>query len=79
MIELKDLLQDGEVLVQYHLCNEYWSRNAITVKGNDDIGSALEMTLHRILEAGGTFIIMTQMHRRLLDGTYSIMEVSQKK
>lgn len=54
MIELKDLLQDEEVLVQYHLCNEYWSRNAITVKGNDDIGSALEMTLHRIFEAGGT-------------------------
>lgn len=54
MIKLKDLLEDGEVLVQYHLCNEYWSRNAITVKGNDDIGSALEMTLHRILEAGGS-------------------------
>lgn len=54
MIELKDLLQDGEVIVQFHLHNEYWSRNAITEKGKDDISGALEMTLHRILEAGGT-------------------------
>lgn len=54
MIELKDLLEDEEVIVQYHLCNEYWLRNAITVKGSDDISGALEMTLHRILEAGGT-------------------------
>lgn len=54
MIELKGLLENGEVIVRYHLCNEYWSRNAITVKGGDDIAGALEMTLHRILEAGGT-------------------------
>lgn len=54
MIELKDLLENEEVIVQYHLCNEYWLRNAITVKGSDDIAGALEMTLHRILEAGGT-------------------------
>ena len=53
MIELKDLLEDGEVIVRQHLCNEYWSRNAIAVKGSDDIAGALEMTLHRILEAGG--------------------------
>ena len=37
MIELKDLLEEGEVIVEYHLHNEYWSRNAITVKGSDDI------------------------------------------
>lgn len=54
MIELKDLLEENETLVAFHLCNEYWSRNAITVKGNDDISGALEMTLHRILESGGT-------------------------
>ena len=54
MIELKDLLEDGEVIVEYHLHNEYWSRNCITEKGNTDISSALEMTLHRILESGGT-------------------------
>ena len=54
MVELKDLLEDGEVIVQYHLCNEYWSRNAITRKGSDDIAGALEMTLHRILESDGT-------------------------
>lgn len=44
MIELKDLLEENETLVTFHLCNEYWSRNAITVKGNDDISGALEMT-----------------------------------
>lgn len=54
MIELKDLLEENEALVTFHLCNEYWARNAITVKGSDDISGALEMTLHRILEAGGT-------------------------
>ena len=54
MIELKDLLEENETLVTFHLCNEYWSRDAITVKGSDDISGALELTLHRILEAGGT-------------------------
>ena len=34
--------------------NEYWSRNCITEKGSTDCSGALEMTLHRILEAGGT-------------------------
>lgn len=54
MIELKDVLEDGEVIVNYHLHNEYWQRNAITEKGNTDISGALEETLHRILEADGT-------------------------
>ena len=54
MIELKDLLEEGEVIVEYHLNNEYWSRNCITEKGSTDCSGALEMTLHRILEAGGT-------------------------
>lgn len=54
MIELKDLLEECEVIVEYHLHNEYWSRNCITEKGNTDISGALEMTLHRIFEAGGT-------------------------
>lgn len=54
MIELKDLLEENEVIVEFHICNEYLSRNATTVKGKDDISGALEMTLHRILEAGGS-------------------------
>lgn len=54
MIKLENLLEDGEVIVRYHLHNEYWSRNCIIEKGSDDISGALEMTLHRILEAGGT-------------------------
>lgn len=54
MIELKYLLQEGETIVEFHLCNEYYSRNCITEKGNTDISGALEMTLHRILEADGT-------------------------
>ena len=54
MPDLKDLLQDGEALVKYHLHNEYISRNAITEKGSTDISASLEMTLHRILESGGT-------------------------
>lgn len=54
MIKLKDLLEDGEVIVEYHLHNEYCSRNCISQKGSSDISRALEMTLHRILEADGT-------------------------
>lgn len=54
MIELKDLLEDGEIIAKYHIHNEYFSRNCITEKGNTDISGALEMTLHRILEADGT-------------------------
>lgn len=54
MIELENLLEDGEVIVRYHLHNEFWSRNCIIEKDSDDISGALEMTLHRILEAGGT-------------------------
>lgn len=55
MIELKDLLQDSEVIIDYHITTDGWySRNAIITKGSDDISSALEDTLHRILEAGGT-------------------------
>lgn len=54
MIELKDLMEEDETLVEFHLCNEYCSRNAIIRKGSDDISSALESTLHKILESGGT-------------------------
>lgn len=54
MIELKKLLKEDENFVEFHLHNEYLSRNAIIEKGSDDISAALEMTLHRILEAGGT-------------------------
>lgn len=54
MIELKDLVEKGEVVAKYHLHNEYYSRNCITGKGSTDASGALEMTLHRILEAGGT-------------------------
>lgn len=54
MIELKDLLEEDEVIVEFHMCHEYCARNAITQKGSVDISGALEMTLHRILEAGGS-------------------------
>lgn len=53
MIELEDLLQDGEVIAEYHLHNEYVIRNAITKKGNTNISGTLEDTLHRIIEADG--------------------------
>lgn len=54
MIELKDLLEEDEDIVEFHMCHEYWTRNAITQKGSTDILGALEITLHRILEAGGS-------------------------
>lgn len=54
MIELKDLLEEDEAIVEFHMCHEYWTRNAITQKESTDILGALEITLHRILEAGGS-------------------------
>lgn len=54
MIKLKDLLEEDEVIVEFHMCHEYYTRNAIAEKRNTDISGALEDTLHRILEAGGT-------------------------
>ena len=54
MLELMDLLEDNEVIIKYHLHNEYCSRNCIMEKGSNDITAALENTLHRIIEAGGT-------------------------
>lgn len=54
MIELKDLLEEDEVIIEFHMCHEYWTRNAIAQKGSTDISCALEMTLHRILKAGGS-------------------------
>lgn len=54
MIELQNLLQENEIIITYHITTDGWfSRNAITRKGNSDVAGALEETLHRILEAGG--------------------------
>ena len=54
MLELKDLLADDEEIVEFHLHNEYCTRNAILRNGSTDISGALEETLHRILDANGT-------------------------
>ena len=56
MLELKDLLKEDEVIVQYHLHNEYVTRNCITTKGSTDISGALEDTLHRLIEVGAVGI-----------------------
>lgn len=54
MVDLKDLLEKDERIVNYHITIDGWySRSAIITKGSD-IASALEDTLHRILEVGGT-------------------------
>ena len=52
-INLLDLLEEGEVLVEYHLTNEYVTRNAISTAGTTDLYGALENTLHIILDNGG--------------------------
>lgn len=50
--KLEDLLEEDEVIVDYHLTQEHCFRNCIVIKGKYDINGALEDTLHRILEAG---------------------------
>ena len=52
-INLLNLLEEGEVLVKYHLHNEYVTRNAIATAGTTDLYGALENTLHIILDNGG--------------------------
>lgn len=55
MIELQELLQDQDIIATYHITTDGWcSRNAIINKNSTDIAGALEDTLHRLLEAGGT-------------------------
>lgn len=54
MFRLIDLLKDGETIAKFGLTGEYCQREAITEIGSDDITTALEMTLHRILDVGGT-------------------------
>ena len=58
MLDLKELLSEDEKIIQFHLHNEYTTRNAIVRKDHDkdhdDISGALEETLHRILDANGT-------------------------
>ena len=53
-MNISDLISEDEHLVKFHLTNEYIVRHAIEENGLDDILSSLEMTLHRILEFGGT-------------------------
>lgn len=54
MLRLVDLLKNGETIAKFGLTGEYCQREAITKTDSDDISAALEMTLHRILDAGGT-------------------------
>lgn len=55
MIELNDLLEGNEKIVNYHITTDgAYSRNAIVSTTTDDVANALEDTLHRILEVGGT-------------------------
>lgn len=54
-MKLCDLLKENEIICTYHLtCESFITRQCIMRKDNDDIYNALEDTLHRILEAGGT-------------------------
>lgn len=51
---LKDLVSDGEVLAEYVISGSYIPYHCIIERGSTDIASALEDTLHRILDAGGS-------------------------
>lgn len=53
-MKLEDLLADDEEILKYNITGEYFWRECIITKGNDDILGALEDTLHRILDNDGT-------------------------
>ena len=54
MIDLKNLLEENEVVAAFSITNSYCEYNCIIQDDSDDVGSALEDTLHRILENDGT-------------------------
>ena len=54
MLRVENLLEEDEVLGEYVIEGNYYESHCIINKDSDDIGAALEDTLHRILEAGGT-------------------------
>ena len=54
MLRIEKLLKKDEVLGEYVIEGNYYESHCIIHKDSDDIGAALEDTLHRILEAGGT-------------------------
>lgn len=53
-MDLRSLLEEGEIIAEYIHAASYGVYQCITTPGNTDIGGALEDTLHRILENGGT-------------------------
>ena len=53
MIEIKNLLQEGEAVAELAITGSYCPYHIIMEKQSDDIAAALENTLHRILDAGG--------------------------
>jgi hypothetical protein len=54
-IWLKRLLQEGEVIADFNVTSDYFNTyQCITAPCNTDIIGALEDTLHRILDAGGS-------------------------
>lgn len=60
-MNISDLINEGEHLVKFHLINEYVVRYAIEEDESDDILASLELTLHRILESGGTTETVMEM------------------
>lgn len=54
-MKIEDLLKyDDDCIAEYHIIDTYYTNHAIISKGSTDISAALEDTLHRILEVGGT-------------------------
>lgn len=54
MSELRSLMREGEALAEYSTSWNYIKYRCIIRPGRSDILAALNDTLHRILEAGGT-------------------------
>lgn len=54
MINIKSLLCPGERIFSYGYTGSYCTYCCIIPEGSTNISGALEDTLHRILEAGGT-------------------------
>lgn len=82
---LEALVKEGEVIATYATTDDFWnSYHCIIDSESDDIGSALEDTLHRILDAGGTeedvkeitnFMIPSEQEREELEATGEFTDI----
>ena len=76
---LKGLLNDDEEILHYAFTGHYTWRCCIITKGSDDIAGALEDTLHRILDNGGTKDDVCQIMGAIIPSESEMKELEESE